>query len=61
MEHPELNDALVYSGPPVKTEESFWRVWRRAPLVGEHNEEIYIGELGLSKEQLSVLKADGVI
>jgi hypothetical protein len=34
---------------------------RRAPLIGEHNEEIYHGELGISKEQLIALKNTGVI
>jgi len=34
---------------------------RRAPLIGEHNFQIYCEELGLSKEELSVLKQGGVI
>ena len=32
----------------------------RAPLIGEHNAEVY-GELGLSAQQIVVLKEAGVI
>ncbi|MBI2865574.1 MAG: CoA transferase [Chloroflexi bacterium] len=46
VEHPELGDAFVYPGPPVRSAERFWRISRRAPLIGEHNEEILVGELG---------------
>ncbi len=31
------------------------------PLLGEHNEEVYCGMLGVSKEELGKLEADGVI
>ncbi|MDR1702830.1 MAG: CoA transferase [Sporomusaceae bacterium] len=31
------------------------------PEIGEYNEEIFCGKLGLSKEELAQLKADGVI
>jgi len=34
---------------------------RRAPLIGEHNSEIYSKELGLTQEKLSSLKKKGVI
>ncbi len=31
------------------------------PKMGEYNEEIYCGELGLSKERLAELKKTGII
>jgi crotonobetainyl-CoA:carnitine CoA-transferase CaiB-like acyl-CoA transferase len=34
---------------------------RRAPLIGEHNQEIYEGELGFSKEEMLSLKQAGII
>jgi len=61
VEHPELGESIAYPGAPVKLEETPWKIHRRAPLIGEHNEEIYAGELGLSKEQIGLLKANGVI
>jgi formyl-CoA transferase len=33
----------------------------RAPLIGEHNQEIFSGELGISEKQLKTLKEKGVI
>ncbi|MEK7777549.1 MAG: CaiB/BaiF CoA-transferase family protein [Chloroflexota bacterium] len=32
-----------------------------APLLGEHNEEVYCGLLGVSKKELATLQAQGVI
>lgn len=61
VEHPELGASLTYPGAPFKSNQTQWRISRRAPLVGEHNEEIYEGELGLSKEELIILKQAGVI
>lgn len=61
VEHPELGRSLRYSGAPYKFGETPWAIRRRAPLIGEHNEEIYIAELGLSKEDLVILKEACVI
>jgi crotonobetainyl-CoA:carnitine CoA-transferase CaiB-like acyl-CoA transferase len=61
VEHPELGETIKYPGAPLKVKEMPWRIQRRAPLIGEHNEEVYEKELGLSKEQVAILKANGVI
>ena len=61
VEHPELGEAITYPGAPLKIKETPWRIQRCAPLIGEHNEEVYVGELGFSKEEMTILKANGVI
>ncbi len=61
VRHPELDDTLRYPGPPVRLEETPWRIRRRPPLISEHNEEIYCGELGLRPEEVALLYARGAI
>jgi len=59
--HPELEDTLTYPGNPYRLSETPWKIHRRAPLIGEHNEEIYHRDLGYSREELRRLKQAGVI
>ena len=59
--HAELGREVVYPGAPLKMSEAGWRIQCRAPLVGEHNRDIYEKELGFSAEQLAVFKARNVI
>ena len=61
VDHPELGTSITYPGPFLKTSETFENVCRRAPRIGEHNEEVYMRELGMSKEQLLILKQMKVI
>ncbi|MBM2825721.1 MAG: CoA transferase [Dehalococcoidales bacterium] len=61
VEHPELGDTITYAGAPFKSDVMPWQYWRRAPFIGEHNEEIYGGELGLSRQDMSSLKEGGAI
>ncbi len=62
VEHPELGMRLRYPGAPYyHISDAPWRVSRRAPLIGEHNSEIYEGELGYSSEQTAALKREGII
>ncbi len=60
MEHPVVGTYQHYGAIP-KFSDSPGRVTRTAPLIGEHNEEIYRGRLGLSKEDLFALTAAGII
>jgi benzylsuccinate CoA-transferase BbsE subunit len=61
VDHPELGAKLTYPGSFVKFSESDCGIKFRAPLIGEHNEEIYGTELGLSKKELVALKQGRVI
>jgi len=61
IHHPELGCSITYPGFFFKTSAAFDKRHRRAPLIGEHNEEVYTKELGLSKEELLVLKQKGVV
>jgi len=61
VEHPELGTTITYPGSFANTSDAPPRIYRRAPLIGEHNQEIYQKELGISKEKLVMLKQAGVI
>jgi crotonobetainyl-CoA:carnitine CoA-transferase CaiB-like acyl-CoA transferase len=61
IKHDELNDTIIYPGPFALFSATPIKKWRRAPLIGEHNEEIYTRELGLSGQELKTLKETGVI
>ncbi|MBE8476344.1 formyl-CoA transferase, partial [Streptomyces sp. 3R004] len=57
--HPERG-AYTTVGNPLKLSDSPTRI-TPSPLLGQHNEEIYVGELGLGDEELRLLKTSGVI
>jgi len=61
IEHPELEDTIPYPTFPIFINEVRPGIRRRAPLIGEHNQEIYEQELGISREQLVLFKNRGVI
>ncbi len=60
MEHPVIGK-YAHFGPVPRLSESPGRVIRTSPLIGEHNKEIYGGELGMSNDDLIALRASGVI
>ena len=59
IDHPEAGK-LTYPGAPLIMSETTWQA-SRAPLLGEHNEEVYHGELGFSPWELTQLRENGVI
>jgi crotonobetainyl-CoA:carnitine CoA-transferase CaiB-like acyl-CoA transferase len=60
VEHPELGRRFEYPGAPYRFERSPWRISRRAPLLGEHADEV-MRELGIGAEAVAKLRADGVL
>lgn len=61
LPHPELGNTVPYCGPFIRLSTSPIQFIKRAPLIGEHNAEIYIHELGMTAGDLKVLKDKGVI
>lgn len=60
LAHPKVG-SLKYPGPPYRLSKSPWRLKKPAPLLGQHNEEVYCSRLGYPKHDLSALRGTGVI
>jgi len=60
IDHPELDTKITYPREFVKSSETVCDTRHRAPLTGEHNEEIY-RSIGLSPRELIDLKQAGTI
>ncbi len=61
LKHPELGTSLAYPGAFAVFSESPVKITRRAPLIGEHNTEVYEGELGMTADQIVALRQAGII
>ncbi|MBE0481716.1 MAG: CoA transferase, partial [Dehalococcoidia bacterium] len=59
-DHPSAG-ALKYPGAPYKLSRTPWKLRQGAPLLGQHNEEIYCKRLGYSREELVRLRKAGAI
>lgn len=60
IDHPKVG-SLTYPGAPFKLSETPWKIDRSAPLLGEHNEEVYGKLLGYSTEDQRKMKQAEVI
>ncbi len=61
VEHSELSATITYPGPRAKFSETSCGIRRQAPLISEHNCEIYVNELGMSDNELAILKQGNII
>jgi crotonobetainyl-CoA:carnitine CoA-transferase CaiB-like acyl-CoA transferase len=59
LDHP-VAGPMKHLGAPFRMSDTAWES-RRAPLLGEHNAEIYCERLGLSLEELSLLRERGIV
>jgi crotonobetainyl-CoA:carnitine CoA-transferase CaiB-like acyl-CoA transferase len=60
IDHPATGP-LQYPDALYKFSETPWEIRRPAPLLGQHNEELYCGRLGMNHEELVKLKEQRVI
>lgn len=61
VEYPELGITLKHPGPGAKLMGSPWKIYSRAPLIGEHTEEVLHDLLGFTREQMAILYEKGVL
>lgn len=61
VDHPGASEPLRYPGTPYQLSETPWAIRQRPPLVGEHNAEVLVKELGVSETEFEKLRAGGVI
>jgi formyl-CoA transferase len=59
VDHPERGSFKTV-GCPIKLSDSPVKI-ETSPLLGQHNEEVFVGELGLDPERFAELKTNGVI
>ncbi|MEE8443113.1 MAG: CoA transferase [Dehalococcoidia bacterium] len=61
IQHPEEGATFEYPGGFIRSSETPVGPRRRAPLLGEHNREVYVDGLGLDAEEMVALRQAGVI
>jgi len=61
LEDPNLGQAIPYPGGACRLSGSAWGPRGPAPAIGQHNREVYQGELGLSPTEVAALAEVGVI
>ena len=59
IDHP-VAGRLTYPGMPMRWGDKSWEL-RPAPLLGQHNAEVYSALLGWTPEDLTLMRATGVI
>ena len=60
VDRPHSSESYRIAGVPVRMTETPGGIYRRAPLLGEHTDEI-LEKLGLSQQQIKIWRDNGII
>jgi benzylsuccinate CoA-transferase BbsF subunit len=60
IEHPVMGKKNV-TAPPWRFSETPAKIFGRSPLLGEHNEDVLCGRLGMSAEELQKLQEEQIV
>ena len=52
---------LRFPGPPYRLSETPTSIRRPAPKIGEHNQEVWVGEVGIASEDVIAFAGEGAI
>jgi CoA:oxalate CoA-transferase len=60
LDHPEAG-RVACPGAPYQFSVTPWTIRRPAPLLGQHNDEVFVDRLGISRTHLAELQQKGVV
>jgi len=60
VDYPGSQSKIPLASPPARLSETAARIRRRAPTLGEHNDEV-LAEIGFSADEIAALRGEGVI
>ncbi|MBI3953481.1 MAG: CoA transferase, partial [Chloroflexi bacterium] len=60
LEHPEIG-RHAYDGPAFRLSRTPGEVRAPAPLLGQHNEQVFVGLLGMADQEFAELVASGAL
>ncbi len=60
IDHP-VAGKVKYPGAPFKMSATPWKVTRPAPLLGQHNDQVYCGLLGYTRMDLVRMRQAGIV
>ena len=60
IDHPQAG-TLAYPGAPYQLSVTPWTIRRPAPLLGQHNDDVYLHQLGMTAADLAALRQRGVL
>jgi len=60
IDHPEAGK-LSYPSASYMFSETGWQASRAAPILGEHNRDVYCGRLNYTEEELADMEAQGTV
>jgi benzylsuccinate CoA-transferase BbsF subunit len=59
LNHPEMGQT-IYNAPPIRLSRTNFNMEKSAPLLGEHTDEVCKELLGLSEDEIKVLREQGI-
>jgi crotonobetainyl-CoA:carnitine CoA-transferase CaiB-like acyl-CoA transferase len=60
-DHPAVGRIDKFPSAPYRFSKTPWAIFRPAPMLGQHNEEIFCDRLGFAREKLKKLSEKQVI